>query len=239
MAQLFEGFEQEEFVFEEHETIVVLPHKWANRRRVALKTEYWGAFPNAERMLLEHGFAVAYIRNDNRFGTEPDLKRKAALLDYLSEKYGTEKKCIPVGMSCGGLIAVMFAAYYPEYVSCLYLDAPVMNYMSWPCQFGVMELQGSFLDEILGALKLTRSELISYRNMPMDHIQDLIDSQIPVILVAGDSDHCVPYIENGILLEKAYKASQLDFELYLKPGCDHHPHGLEDPSPIVDFIEKH
>jgi hypothetical protein len=25
-------------------------------------------------------------------------------------------------------------------------------------------------------------------------------------------------------------------ELIAKPGCRHHPHGLDDPSPVVDFI---
>jgi hypothetical protein len=24
-----------------------------------------------------------------------------------------------------------------------------------------------------------------------------------------------------------------------KPGVGHHPHGLDDPLPVVEFIEKH
>ena len=30
-----------------------------------------------------------------------------------------------------------------------------------------------------------------------------------------------------------------EIELYLKPDCDHHPHGLEDATPIINFVEKH
>ena len=27
-------------------------------------------------------------------------------------------------------------------------------------------------------------------------------------------------------------------EIILKPGCDHHPHSLEEPEPVVDFIVR-
>ncbi len=30
-----------------------------------------------------------------------------------------------------------------------------------------------------------------------------------------------------------------DLEVYIKPECGHHPHGLPDPEPIVDFIIRH
>ena len=40
-------------------------------------------------------------------------------------------------MSCGGMHAVYIAAKYPEYVSLLYLDAPVLNLLSCPCGIGV------------------------------------------------------------------------------------------------------
>ena len=62
---------------------------------------------------------------------------------------------------------------------------------------------------------------------------------MPVILVAGDSDKVVPYCENGIMIEKEYENPGIPFCLYIKEGCDHHPHGLEDNTPIINFVEKY
>ncbi len=238
---LWNGFECVEFEFEGHEARVVIPVKQVVRPFLAIKTEYWNAFPETEIRLLEEGFYLCYIKNDNRWGTDTDLDRKARFVEYVTEKYSLDNKCIPVGMSCGGLIAVKFAARYPQLVSCIYIDAPVINYMSCPCGFGIGERSDDEnFSEILGALGMNGiSELICYRDMPQDKIPQLIENKIPVVMVSGDSDTIVPYTENGILLEKAYKENGIDFELFMKPGCNHHPHGLENPQAIVDFIKNH
>ena len=234
----FENFKSEEFTFQEHNAIVVLPN-CQKPRGIAIKTEYWGAFPHTEEMLLENGFLLCFIKNDNRWGTDADLDRKAEFIKFIADKYGLPQKCVPVGMSCGGLFAIKFAAKYPELISCLYIDAPVLNYMSCPCGFGVGNPLSPTMDEILNALNVTMPELLAYRDMPLDKLPALIENRIPVIMVAGDSDQIVPYIENGAFLEKAYRETDIDFEVYLKDGCDHHPHGLEDPAPVIDFILKH
>ena len=65
----------------------------------------------------------------------------------------------------------------------------------------------------------------------------LAEHNIPIILVAGDSDKTVPYEENGKLLEDYYRVHGCTIQTILKPGCDHHPHGLEDPASIADFID--
>lgn len=234
----FENFRTEAFTFEEHNAIIVLPNS-ERIKGIAIKTEYWGAFPNTESTLVENGMLLCYIKNDNRWGGDEDLDRKARFIKFVAEKYGLPPKCVPVGMSCGGLFAVKLAAKYPKLISCLYIDAPVINYMSCPCGFGVGNPLSTTLDEILNALNLTLPELLAYREMPLDKLPKLIENRIPVIMVAGDSDHVVPYVENGAFLEKAYRETDIDFEVYIKEGCDHHPHGLEDPSPVIDFILKH
>ena len=142
-------------------------------------------------------------------------------------------------MSCGGLIAIKFAAKYPELTACLYLDAPVLNYMSCPCGFGRGNALSANNDEILNALEISMPQLLAYRDMPLDKLPQLVENRIPVVLVAGDSDSVVPFEENGVFLQKAYENTGIDLEVYIKPGCDHHPHGLENVSPVVDFILNH
>ena len=112
-------------------------------------------------------------------------------------------------------MAIKFAARYPKLVSCLYLDAPVLNYMSCPCGFGEGDpLSDDGIQEILDALKMKSiSQLICYRDMPMDKIPELIKHKLPVVMVAGGSDRVVPYHENGLLLQKAYEESTAQMKL--------------------------
>lgn len=62
---------------------------------------------------------------------------------------------------------------------------------------------------------------------------------IPVVMVTGDSDRVVPYCENGFFLERAYKDAGAEIEVYVKPGGNHHPHGLEDAKSVLNFIVNH
>ncbi|HYF37961.1 MAG TPA: hypothetical protein VD994_21845, partial [Prosthecobacter sp.] len=54
--------------------------------------------------------------------------------------------------------------------------------------------------------------------------------------VYGDADDVVPPDENTLLLANRYKALGGPITLIPKPGIGHHPHGLEDSTPIIDFI---
>lgn len=241
MSELWHGFPLHSLTFENHEAMVVSPQEERSNGRLAVKTEYWDAFPHAvETGLLELGFHLCFIRNENRWGVNDDLDRKARFIRYVQAQYGLSKGCVPVGMSCGGLIAVKLAARYPELTSCLYLDAPVINYMSCPCGFGAANRLENNPEEILQALGMTHiSQLLAYREMPLDKLDDLVRSRIPVVMVAGDSDRVVPFCENGLFLQQAYKNAGVPIEVYIKPGCDHHPHGLENPAPVLQFILRH
>ena len=67
----------------------------------------------------------------------------------------------------------------------------------------------------------------------------LAAAHIPLISVVGDVDTTVPYSENTALVEAQYKKLGGNITVLHKPGCNHHPHGLDDPTPVVNFIEKY
>ena len=234
---VWNGFKRIDFIFEGKEAILVFPERANENRNWLLKTEYFGAFPGFEVEMLRRGWHLAFIKNVTRWCLDEDLDRKARFADFLSKEYGLYKKCIPVGMSCGGLIASKFAAKHPEYVSALYLDAPVLNLLS--CPGGVGLADDSLFEEFHTATGMTLSELTYYREHPIDKIPSLLENKIPVMLVYGDTDRVVPFAENGAVLERRYREGGGDIVVIGKKNCDHHPHGLDDCAPIIEFAEKH
>ncbi len=233
------GFERLDFRFEDRDALLVLPRGEKNGR-VAVKMEYFGAFPNLEEELLRRSWCVAYLRNINRWGTDADSDAKARFLPFLAREFGLSERAVPVGMSCGGLCSVNFAAKYPSLVSALYLDAPVMNLYSCPMGFGEGDPLGgeNGWKELVDAYGFTRASFLLYRGHPVDKIGILAQHKIPVALIYGDADRVVPYPENGAPLEALYRSLSLPLFCVGKPGCGHHPHGLEDPKPLADFLEQ-
>lgn len=202
----------------------------------ALKTEYFEAFPEVQNILLEMGYYIAHIKNISRWHHHTDTDARAELCKYMVERFKVSKKCVIIGMSCGGMQGIYFASKYPELVSCMYLDAPVVNLLSCPAGLG----KGTRLyDEFYSHLGMELSELLGYRNHPLDHLPNLVKYNIPIILVSGDSDTVVPYDENGKYINDIYTQNNCIIKTIIKKGADHHPHGLSDNSPIVDFILKY
>ena len=238
----FHGFKQTTFRLFDRDAIIVYPKEGTENGKWVLKTEYFGAFPDTEIKLLEKGYHVAHIVTKTRWYVEEDNVAKKKLADYMHEKLGLSKKCVIVGMSCGGMQGIYFGSEYPECVSCMYLDAPVVDYLS--VVFGLGKTNTSkdhagFEKEFTRDKNMTLADTISYREHPLDYIPKLVLHRIPMVLVSGDSDTVVCYDENGIFLQRAYEKAGISHEIYIKEGGDHHPHGLEDNTPVVDFILKH
>ena len=234
---LWNGFERIDFFFEGREAILVFPKTPNKEKNWLFKTEYFNAFPNFEIDMLKRGWHLAFIKNITRWCLDEDLDLKKRFFDFLIKEYGLYKKCVPVGMSCGGLIGTKFSAKYPECVSALYLDAPVLNLLSCPAGIGLAG--NDMLKEFIDATKMTLSELISYREHPIDKMNLLLENNIPVIMVYGDIDDVVPYCENGGILEKYYLENNGIIKVIRKENVGHHPHGLEDNTPIIKFAEEY
>ncbi len=155
---IWNGFKRMDFVFEGREAILVFPDKANKNKNWLFKTEYFGAFPNFEIEMVKRGWHLAFIKNTTRWCLDEDIDLKKRFCEYLSEEYGLYKKCVPVGMSCGGLIGSKFAAKYPDWVSALYLDAPVLNLLSCPADLG--KANSGMLAEFIKATGMNLSQLI-------------------------------------------------------------------------------
>ena len=233
----WQGFEALDFEFEGRKCKLVVPKEPREDKKWLYKTEYFGAFPSFEIEMLKRGYYVAHMTNITRWCPVEDTDARPRFCEFLIKEFGLAQKCMPVGMSCGGMQAVYFAAKYPQYVSAMYLDAPVINLLSCPCGAGIAIKD--LYPEFEKAMGITASDLINYRNHPIDNVPLLIENRIPAFLVCGDVDGTVPYVENGKALADIYKKSDVPFFEVIKKGCDHHPHGLDDNTPIIEFAEKY
>ncbi|MCA8995488.1 MAG: alpha/beta hydrolase, partial [Planctomycetaceae bacterium] len=79
----------------------------------------------------------------------------------------------------------------------------------------------------------------AYDQNPVNQLAPLAKAGVPLLHVFGDADEVVPWKENTGLLAQRYRELGGHIQLIQKVGVKHHPHGLEDPTPIVEFIEQH
>ena len=82
-------------------------------------------------------------------------------------------------------------------------------------------------------------EALDYKGNPIDSLAPLARAGVPLLHVYGDADDVVPWEENTGIVADRYKALGGSITLIAKPGVGHHPHGLEDSTPIVEFIFTH
>ena len=241
---LWNGYRRLDFTFEGRQAILVCPSSPYEGGRWLLKTEYFDAFPDLELELVSRGYYLAYIKNINRWGLPEDLHAKKRFRDFLVKEFALSEKCVPVGMSCGGLFGIKLAGMYPEMVSMLYLDAPVVNILSMLDMGTPENVCGISAEEICTSMGMTRSEMIAYRDHPLDYLPQLVAERIPVCLVYGGADTVVLPAENAELIKKAYTQSGVPFVWFKKEGLNHHPHALQGLDPneqkqVIDFIIEH
>ena len=233
------GFRRLDFEFEGYPAILVLPKEPNAERRLAIKTEYFNAFPATEIAMLAAGYHLCYLKNRSRWGTDDDCERKAHLIDFLADEFGTARKVVTVGMSCGGFHAVCFASRYPEKVSFLYLDAPLLTFFSTAPQRLATEAKSVRWPEVERAWGFkTYGEAYAYNDQPVHRIPQLIANRLPVGLVYGLSDEVVPPVENAEILREMYEAAGAPIKSWARFAYGHHPHGLDKPEDLLAYIEE-
>ena len=116
----------------------------------------------------------------------------------------------------------------------MFLDAPVVDFSQCPVNMPTV-MEKEFYPKY-GNLSV--SEIKELPENPINRLEALTLAGIPLFLVLGDADEVVLYEQNGLVLAEAYKKAGVPFEMVITKGRGHHPHGLDDPEPIVDFLIK-
>ena len=238
----YDGMKHVEFKFKNKTCIALMNEDETKRNgKTVLKTEYFGAFPNLQNEMIKRGYTLIFIENRNRWGTPSEIEDQYEFILYASKELGIENKVFTIGMSCGGMMSVLLAAKHPEVINALYIDAPVMNFLSCPARFGnAPDVHDGMWVEFENAWGMTKEEILLFRGHPIDYLDKLVENKIKIYMAYGDSDKTVPYLENGIALERKYKECGLENLLYLdkKVGVDHHPHGPSDIDFAIKYLEN-
>ncbi len=225
------GYERIDFYWAKRPCVLVIPKDAAPGKPWIWRTEFFDHQPQVDLALLAKGWHVAYINAQNLYGSPKAMALFNELYAHLVIHAGLSKRVVLEGFSRGGLYALNFAATHPTRVAALYLDAPVVDLNSWPKKNAPKQWA-----EALEAYGVTEAAMENFKGNPINRIGMLAGSKIPIIAVCGDSDEVVPYAENMGVIEKRYKEAGAPIQVIMKPGGKHHPHSLEDPTPVVEFL---
>jgi len=234
------GYTRYDFKVDGKPVLVVAPKTAAPGRPWVWHGEFFGHKPAPDIALLGKGFHIVYMGVPNMLGAPRAVQHWNEFYKVLTTKHGLASKAALVGLSRGGLYCYNWAAANPEKIACIYGDAPVCDFKSWPGGKG--KGKGSARDWQL-VLKTygfkDEAAAMAYDKNPVDNLAPLAKAGVPLLHVYGDADDVVPWDENTGVIATRYKKLGGQVQLIGKPGIGHHPHGLKDSQPIVDFILKH
>lgn len=202
------------------------------------RAEFFGIFADTDLELLERGHVLVYMDVQNMYGAPIAMRHFAAMYSF-TRKLALHPRAALIGLSCGGLAVYNWAIDHPETVACIYADAPVCDIRSWPCRAGRLDTYPQNRERCLASYGLTTATLMSSAySPPATRVGELARAGIPIIHVVGEDDDVVPVMENSIPLLSAFLQAGGNCRYISKPACGHHPHGLQNPIEVADFIDR-
>lgn len=233
------GYTRVTFQFEGRTCYVVMP-KWNAAGKPWLwRARFWGHRPEVDLALLAQGYHLAYMDVAEMLGNEEAVNHWNDFYNLLTSTYGLNPMVELEAMSRGGLYAYAWAARNPEKIAAIYADAPVCDIKSWPLALrkGQPDPQGwKMVVKAFGFHDIR--DAIAYDGNPIDVLEPLARHNVPLLHVIGDADTTVPPSENTRVLEERYQALGGPIQIIVKHGVGH-VHGMDDPTPIIQFLTRH
>ncbi|MCR9202161.1 MAG: right-handed parallel beta-helix repeat-containing protein [Planctomycetaceae bacterium] len=208
---------------------------------------FWEAIrkvSDADLKLVDEGYYVVLAHGDVAGHPSGNANIDAAY-QLLTTEYGFSKKCANMSsMSRGTLSLFRWASANPEKVDSIYVDNGVCNVLSWPAGklvpgSGSMAsgAPSSWADFKRKFGYATDAEAIKTKESPIDQLEPLAKAGVPILMVCGNKDTAVPYEENDAIMEQRYRALGGSINVIVEDKG--HSHGMNDPTPVLEFIRKH
>jgi len=195
--------------------------------------------------LLERGFHHVHCDVFSTFMNEEGVKKLEKFYALLQTLH-FHKKAALIGMSYGGLFSLRWAAEHPETVGAMWLDAPVCSLAfqaerneANACPEEVKRAQEATLKHYAAYNANSLEGLQRHPLNPLNNYMPLVKSKIPILAIRSGQDRSVLPQSNIDVLEKRMLEAGGDIQVVRRDFFGHHPHGLDDPSPLADFILKY
>ncbi len=238
-TDIWHGFQRSHFNFQNKEAWIVKPvsplpgNPWI-----------WNAhFPNwhidMDSILLARGFHVVYLNTNDMYGSPAAMQIWDDFHRFMVES-GFASRVALEGVSRGGLYVYNWAKRNPLYVSCIYAEAPVCDFKSWPGGKGIGKGSPESWSGVLKSYGFTEAQAMEYKDNPIDHLEGLAACKVAVLHAVGLNDKIVPNAENSFILVNNYiKAGGIATVYPMTRGeqaLEGHHFPIEHPEQIADFI---
>ena len=176
--------------------------------------------------LLAQGYHHVTIDTFANHMDEKGLAVSRKFQEYLVKELGFAPKARLIGMSWGGFFSIRYASTYPENVTKIYLDAPLLNFD------GFGGVPKHWADR-----KPANGLWTDDPEMPVNRAAPIAKAGIPILLLYGGVDAVVPPTLNCEIFAPRFKSAGGTITVMRRSAYAHHPHGVEvDENTIIDFF---
>ena len=230
----------EKFSVEGSKVTLQIPEQAAAGKPWLWVGEFGGHLRSLEAGLVEKGWHVVYVDVRNQFGSPAAMLVWEKVYEELQGKRGLSAKPALLGISRGGLYVNAWVRLHPDRASVLYLDNGVCDILSWPGGFQLTRKgngSGGDWKSYKNAFGYADDESARAKSIrPTDGMMPAIKAGVFLVSCHGTADRTVPYEDNAAALVKLWQDNGGRLKLFPKEGGDHHPHGLQDPKPLIDLL---
>ena len=230
----------EKITIEGKELTIKVPAEAAPGKPWLWVGEFAGHLRSLEAGLVAKGWHVAYVSVSNQFGSPNAMAVWEKVYEELHGKRGLSARPALLGISRGGLYVNAWTRLHPDRVSVLYLDNGVCDIRSWPAGVQLTAKGGGSKadwNRYKIEFKFASDEQAMEKSVrAADGFAPAIKNGVFLISVHGTADHTVPYVDNAKLVVDLWEKSGGRFKIFQKEGGDHHPHGLPDPTPLIELL---
>ncbi len=237
------GFTRYDFQLDRRDCRIIVPEKSAPGKPWIWRARFPDWHYQMDSILIRKGFHVVYIDTDYLFGSPKCVEIWENFYKYLTSQYGLNNKVALEGVSRGGLYVYNFTKKYPEQVSCIYAEAPVCDFKSWPGGKGVSKGDPESWKSVMTAYNFTtEKEALEYADNPMDNLEKMAAAKVPVFHSIGLNDSIVPPEENTYKLINKYIRLGGSATIYSntagKQSLQGHHFPIDNLKAGVDFIRN-
>lgn len=233
------GFERMHFSFDGRNAWIAKPNNPLEGKPWVWRAHFPEWHTDVDSILLSRGFHIAYVNTNDMYGSPKAMQVWNAFHAFMV-KDGFAEKVVLEGVSRGGLYVYNWAKRNPLKVACIYAEAPVCDFKSWPGGKGGSKGSPADWTSLLKEYGFTETEAIHYKDNPIDQLEGLAACKVPVLHSIGLNDKIVPNSENTFTLINSYiRLGGMATVMPMTRGpqnLEGHHFTIEQPSTIADFI---